>query len=70
MLTGLVKTCIANTHTTNLTVNPLVEMFTLLIDNIYIQIGSAIYLQTIGDVSIECTEIKTIQYGRGMWLSE
>ena len=32
----------------NLTVNQLVEMFNFLIDNIYIQIGSAVYQQTIG----------------------
>ena len=34
--------------TRNLTVNQLVEMFNFLIDNIYIQIGSAVYQQTIG----------------------
>ena len=37
---------VANTR--NLTVNQLVEMFNFLIDNIYIQIGSAVYQQTIG----------------------
>ena len=37
---------VANTR--NLTVNRLVEMFNFLIDNIYIQIGSAVYQQTIG----------------------
>ena len=37
---------VANTR--NLTVNQLVEMFNFLIDTIYIQIGSAVYQQTIG----------------------
>ena len=37
---------VANTH--NLTVNQLVEMFNFLTDNVYIQIGSAVYQQTIG----------------------
>ena len=32
----------------NLTVNQLVEMFNFLIDNVYIQVGSAVYQQTIG----------------------
>ena len=37
---------VANTH--NFTVNQLVEMFNFLIDNVYIQVGSAVYQQTIG----------------------
>ena len=37
---------VANTR--NLTVNQLVEMFNFLIDNVYTQVGSAVYQQTIG----------------------
>ena len=54
MLTGLV----ANTR--NLTVNQLVEMFNFLIDNIYIQIGSAVYQQTIGiPMGTDCAPLVT-----------
>ena len=45
-------------NTPNLTVNQLVEMFNFLIDNIYIQIGSAVYQQTIGiPMSTDCAPL-------------
>ena len=49
---------VANTR--NLMMNQLVEMFNFLIDNIYIQIGSAVYQQTIGiPMGTDCAPLVT-----------